>query len=79
MGEVSSRSDDGGGDWPCGAYPLTPSRKGNGRGRVAFLYGRGKIILYISFQRGAMVASGDRPSPTEAAAETESPFGTPLQ
>ena len=30
----------------------------------------GKTILYISFQRGAMVASGDRPSPTEAAAET---------
>ena len=33
----------------------------------------GEIILYISFQRGAMVASGDRPSPTEAAAETKLP------
>ena len=30
----------------------------------------GKTILYISFQRGAMVASGDRPSPVH-------PFGTP--
>ena len=34
----------------------------------------GEIILYISFQRGAMVASGDRPSPTEAAAETKLPL-----
>ena len=32
--------------------PPAPSRKGNEKGRVAFLYGRGSIILYISFQRG---------------------------
>ena len=37
--------------------------------------GGGNSIHLIS--KGAMVASGDRPSPTEAAAETESPFGTP--
>ena len=39
----------------------------------------GEIILYISFQRGAMVASGDRPSPTEAAAETKLPLWKPRQ
>ena len=42
-------------------------------GEGGLLVREGEIIQYISFQRGAMVASGDRPSPTEAAAETEAP------
>ena len=56
------------------AHPLTPSHAQTLCEEGAALAREGEIILYISFQRGAMVASGDRPSPTEAAAETKLPL-----
>ena len=50
--------------------PPAPSRAHTFVKEGTALAREGEIILYISFQRGAMVASGDRPSPTEAEAET---------
>ena len=49
------------------APPPAPSRCYSLCERRPYRNGRGKIILYISFQRGAMVASGDRPSPVSVA------------
>ena len=53
--------------------PPAPSRARTLCEEGAALAREGETIRYISFQRGAMVASGDRPSPTEAAAETKLP------
>ena len=54
-----------------------PSHARTLRKEEAALAREGETILYISFQRGAMVASGDRLSPTEAAAETKLPLWNP--
>ena len=59
------------------SLPLTPSRAYAFCEKETALAREGETILYISFQRGAMVASGDRPSPTEAAAETKLPLWNP--
>ena len=56
---------------PCPLPRIFPSERGNCAGA-----GGGDYSIHL-ISKGAMVASGDRSSPTEAAAETESPFGTP--
>ena len=64
-------------EMPMWRPPPAPSRAYTSWEEGTALAREGENYSIYLISKGAMVASGDRSSPTEAAAETESPFGTP--
>ena len=65
-------------EMPMWRPPPAPSRAYTSWEEGTALAREGENYSIYLISKGAMVASGDRSSPTEAAAETESPFETPF-
>ena len=70
---VSRRWRDGRGFFPKDSHPLPPPVVTVCAGSRLATTGGGDYSIHL-ISKGAMVASGDRPSPTEAAAETKLPL-----